>query len=195
MSKSNRYEDSEFFYGNLGNDTIPDGIIKNISEATPEYKVGSYYGSENDNEEEKKKIRDCTLSWLEVSDLNYVETGLRNIIENVNNLTWKFPLKHEWETAIQVTSYSKVGHHYEWHTDTGRGDEDPEHKRIISVVYSLSHDKDYEGGEFVLEKSDPLCEVTFKFDYGDFIVFPSDKWHKVQPLLKGDRMTLVGWYR
>ena len=194
MAKANRYEDSEFFFGNLGNDKIPDSIIKDITKAKPNYKVGLYGGSEEDTPEEQKKVRDCTVSWLEVSDLNYIETGMRKIVENVNELLWNLPLRHEWETNIQLTSYSKVGHHYDWHPDTGR-DDSPDKERIISVVYCLSHEKDYQGGEFVLEKTDPLCEVTFKFDYGDFIVFPSDKWHKVKPLEGGVRTTLVGWYR
>jgi PKHD-type hydroxylase len=194
-SKAKRQEDNEFFLGNLGNDKITDSILTSIRNANPEFHHAGFM--RNGESAEDNKVRDCYTSWLATKDLNFIENGMRRIIENVNDLLWEFQIKHEWETAIQVTKYSKIGHHYKWHPDTNRGDGDLDGSdldRIISLVFCLSHQKNYSGGQLQLKKENPKGVVTFKLDYGDFVVFPSRLWHRVTPLESGERMTLVGWY-
>lgn len=190
MAKERRYEDSEFFYGNLGKDSIPDEILSNVVSENPNFGYGTVFGYERN-----EKIRDCEISWLETKDINFIESGMRNIIHHVNDKLFKLPLVGEWESGIQVTKYSKIGHHYDWHPDYDERCQDNNELRLITLVYCLSHRDDYGGGELVLRKENPKTEIPFKFDYGDFIVFPSDRWHKVTPLTNGARMTLVGWYR
>ena len=65
--------------------------------------------------------------------------------------------------------------------------------RKITVVYCLSHKSDYVGAEFQIKTENST--YTRKFDYGDFIVFPANRIHRVKSLKSGKRITLVGWYR
>ena len=134
--------------------------------------------------------------WLKVSESNFIEVGLRKIVHNVNNMIWHMKLDEEWQADIQFTKYIGKGDHYNWHKDYYKGEElnDGITIRRISVVYCLSKKTDYTGGEFQIKTNNNGIYTT-KFDYGDFIVFPSDKDHRVKPLKSGTRITMVGWYK
>jgi PKHD-type hydroxylase len=70
--------------------------------------------------------------------------------------------------------------------------------RKLSCVINLSNPKDYEGGDFFIEnqngtiKRDILRITDFK-EQGSVIVFPSYLFHKVSPIKKGKRYSLVNW--
>ena len=100
----------------------------------------------------------------------------------------------EWESSISVVKYSKPGHHFDWHRDHYDIDTGLD-VRKITVVYSLAGSEDYTGGEFMLKREKTKEELCFKFERGDFIVFPSPMMHRVLPLKTGTRCTMVGWYR
>lgn len=192
MATTKRVEDSEFFLGNLGNETVNNSILTAIANAEP-----NFHPTIRSDLHSATIYRDCLTSWLAVKTVNFIETGMRKIVHNVNDALWQLPLDGEWQTDIQLTQYSKVGHHFGWHQDR-YDDEDfggVNRDRKISIVYCLSNLSDYQGGEFQLKKTTPKGIETFRFDMGDFIVFPSDKWHRVKALKGGTRTTLVGWYR
>jgi PKHD-type hydroxylase len=68
------------------------------------------------------------------------------------------------------------------------------------VTLSLSDEKDYKGGEleFDFRNLDPdkkrntaICkEIKPK---GSLVIFPSFVWHRVRPVTKGSRYSLVIW--
>ena len=74
--------------------------------------------------------------------------------------------------------------------------------RKLSVSVQLSEPDSYEGGEFeqmyisqttdgIIEKKvDTLTEVSSR---GSILVFPGFVWHRVLPVTKGTRRSLVGW--
>jgi len=192
MPSQLRYEDPEFFLGNLGSDDVNNSIIASIEKMDPKFHKG---GVISDTDPYMNvKSRDCFTSWISTKEINFIESGMRKIIHNVNDKLWKYELKGEWQTDIQITKYSKVGHHYTWHPDDSK--DDPRGQdlgRVITLVYCLSRTEDFEGAEFDLRKSDKQT-ATMKFDQGDFIVFPSPLWHRVRPLKGGTRTTLVGWF-
>jgi PKHD-type hydroxylase len=196
--KQKRIITEDFFIGNLGDieasneilNAYMQGVGSNIDSITKydkEASVGNY--------EYNEKVRKCHISWLDVTKTTFVEVGLRKIIENVNAMIWNYDLDHEWQSGIQFTKYNGKGEHYNWHKDYYE-----ELKgsvitlRKLSVVYCLSKKSDYTGGEFQIRTSKGGVYTT-KFDYGDFIVFPSNKLHRVKPLKDGNRITMVGWYR
>ena len=37
-------------------------------------------------------------------------------------------------------------------------------------------------------------EIKHTLEVGTVVVFPSFVWHKVEPIIKGTRFSLVGWY-
>jgi len=111
-------------------------------------------------------------------------------------MIWKMDLDHKWESDLQYTRYIGKGHHYDWHKDHYDEGIYPGHSgntRKLTMVYCLSHKEDYRGGEFQI-KTSKGATYTRRFDYGDFIVFPSKILHRVKPLKSGTRTTLVGWY-
>ena len=189
----------DFFIGNLGNPEVTDTIkqayalssnsnVDEISEYDYDAETGATSAVKLDS------IRKCHVSWLDVKKTNFIENGFRNLIESVNDVSWKINLKHEWETDIQFTKYIGKGEHYDWHRDHYPGKSLKKSERRISIVYSLSNRTDYEGGLFQIKKSNGAIH-SVKFDYGDFIIFPSIKLHRVKPLKSGTRITMVGWYR
>jgi len=190
----------DFFLGNLGDleasNEILDAYHKNLdnkfnelSEYDHKANVGTTY-ARND-----VKIRKCSVSWIEPSEHNFLSVGLEKILINVNNILWKYDLVNQWSERIQFTKYIGKGEHYFWHKDYYKEDDIYKNKsRRLSIVYCLSKKTDYVGGEFQIKTSKGETYTT-KFDFGDFIVFPSDKLHRVKPLKSGTRVTIVGWYR
>lgn len=191
--KEFRHITEDFFIGNLGSkettDEIVEGIAENFNFKSINYEDAGV-GTEDDPPVDHR-IRKCLLKWISVNPTNYVESGLRKIIEYVNDGYFNIPVEHKWETDIQYTKYKDKGHFFGWHSDSYDGDNLPIRK--LSIVYSLCHKNDYVGGEFQIKTSNGEI-YTRKFDYGDFIVFPSDKVHRVKKLKGGERTTLVGWY-
>ena len=64
--------------------------------------------------------------------------------------------------------------------------------RKISVILPLSDPKSYGGGNFQLSfgKAKTIKEGR---EQGTMLFFPSYLWHRVTPLTKGTRYSLVAW--
>jgi len=115
---------------------------------------------------------------------------------------WNFDW--DWSESCQFTIYKK-GQYYDWHCDSWDKpymEEGPTKGKIrkLSVTVSLTDPKEYKGGEleFDFRNLDPdkkpnirLCtEILPK---GSLVVFPSFVWHRVKPVTKGVRHSLVIW--
>jgi PKHD-type hydroxylase len=62
----------------------------------------------------------------------------------------------------------------------------------------LSDEKDYTGGQFQIDVKnkmgkDILLKVNEIRPRGSVIVFPSHEWHRITPVTKGTRYSLVIW--
>jgi PKHD-type hydroxylase len=117
---------------------------------------------------------------------------------------WNF--EWNWSESCQFTKYSKE-QYYDWHCDSWDTPyNNPEnlnfHGKIrkLSVTCSLSDPKDYKGGELEFNFNNP--EATKKQNIkkcleilprGSIVVFPSFVWHRVRPVTKGIRYSLVIW--
>ena len=69
---------------------------------------------------------------------------------------------------------------------------DEKYIRKLTAVMLLSDPTDYEGGklEFYAGPDDPASPISKK---GSVVVFDSNAWHRVEPVTKGVRRTLVMW--
>jgi len=72
--------------------------------------------------------------------------------------------------------------------------------RKLSVTVSLSDNKDYKGGELQFYLNSPKLKEKDKIKIceevktqGSIVVFPSHLWHRVTPVTKGTRYSLVMW--
>ena len=147
-----------------------------------------------------KKKRDSNIVWM--SD-RWIYKEIHPYIKQANrNAGWNF--NWDWSEACQFTKY-KPGQYYDWHCDGWEGvyeKEGPTKGKIrkLSVTVSLSNEKDYEGGEleFVFRNKDPYKKRNVRvckdiLPKGSLVVFPSFIWHRVKPVTKGVRYSLVVW--
>jgi predicted 2-oxoglutarate/Fe(II)-dependent dioxygenase YbiX len=92
------------------------------------------------------------------------------------------------EANIQLARYDSgdLGH-YNWHTDFAGF----RPLRKISISIQLSRPEDYEGGDLeLLFGNSPLQLDKTR---GTFIAFPSFMLHRVTPVTRGTRWSLVAW--
>jgi len=87
---------------------------------------------------------------------------------------------------LQLLEYNE-GDHYDWHIDIGPGEAA---YRKLSVIIQLTDPEEYEGGEVVFNAG---TERDLPRDQGQIAVFPSFILHKVNPVTKGTRYSLVTW--
>jgi PKHD-type hydroxylase len=90
---------------------------------------------------------------------------------------------------MQYTIYegNDLGH-YDWHLDAGNTSIPP---RKLSFILQLSDPDSYEGGDLqIMNSTEP---TTVKKEKGFAVVFPSYTLHRVTPVTKGIRKTLVIW--
>ena len=151
-----------------------------------------------------KKKRDSNIVWM--SD-RWIYKEIQPYIHTANaNAGWNF----QWDFSenCQFTKYQK-GQYYDWHCDSWdkpyfRQDnpQDPTNGKIrkLSVTVTLSDPKDYKGGEleFDFRQNDPDKKRQIRkckeiLPKGSLVVFPSFVWHRVCPVTRGERNSLVIW--
>jgi PKHD-type hydroxylase len=92
------------------------------------------------------------------------------------------------EGNIQIARYDSSDQgFYDWHTDFG----DVAPQRKISISVQLSRPEDYAGGELELVFRNPPAQMDKS--RGAFIAFPSFAVHRVAPVTRGTRWSLVAW--
>ena len=148
-----------------------------------------------------KKKRDSNIVWL---NDRWIYKEIQPFIHQANRLAgWNF----DWDfsESCQFTKY-KLNQFYDWHCDSWEAPyANPDNKdtngkiRKLSVTCSLSAPEDYEGGEleFDFRNMDPDKQSIRKCaeikPRGSIVVFPSFVWHRVKPVTKGTRYSLVIW--
>jgi PKHD-type hydroxylase len=140
------------------------------------------------------QMRTSTVRWLSYADLDLLWLRLR-IEEQIlvaNREGFGFTLQPGF-TEIQFTEYhGDVGGHYDWHEDNSCCMKKPMDRKL-SFVLQLSDPKDYDGGQFELTRNaDPLPAGAYT-QQGDALIFRSALPHRVSPVSRGTRYSLVTW--
>jgi len=131
--------------------------------------------------------RRSKVYWLPKTD-EFLEiyTNFFELINKCNNEFYKFKLTEITEN-IQYTVYnSEDQDYYDWHLDMGPG----KANRKLSLVCQLSDPTEYEGGELQINTGNI---VTLEKEKGTVIIFPSYLLHRVTPVTRGTRRSLVLW--
>ena len=148
---------------------------------------------------EVQKLRKSNVSWI--SD-RWIYNLIHPYIHTANrNAGWNF--QWDWSESCQFTIY-KPGQFYDWHCDSWSKPYEKEGQnkgkiRKLSVTVSLSDPKDYTGGELEFKPIDNNTGKQYKqtckeiLPKGSICVFPSHVWHRVKPVKKGTRYSLVIW--
>ena len=137
-------------------------------------------------------IRRGSVAWLPRADVfnDWMYSRLAGIIERANGELWDFNISGFWEDC-QYTTYKgdkEKGDHYGYHLDI---DGKTGVQRKISIVVQLTDPSEYEGGALeILTTENPFWAGKEK---GSCLLFPSFCLHKVHPVTKGLRNSLVLW--
>lgn len=98
--------------------------------------------------------------------------------------------------ALQMTTYrAEWTGHYDWHMDTFLDDRARGVclDRKLSATIQLSAPEDYDGGDFELKAVPPPAQEDLRRQ-GAMLVFPSFLQHRVTPVTRGIRHSIVAWY-
>jgi PKHD-type hydroxylase len=124
-------------------------------------------------------------------DLVSVYEELTSLSRRVNDAFWRYNIEG-WEPFQYGEYRADRNGHYTWHIDTSARFNGG-HVRKLSFSLGLSHRHEYEGGSLEIKYG---CKpFEYKIGKGDMVVFPSFLLHRVTPVTKGVRKTLVGWGR
>lgn len=140
--------------------------------------------------EEIKDARHSEVKWMNQNqDNHWLYSKLSTITNNINDNFYKFNLSGMYE-AIQHTTY-KPDMHYGWHVDSGVNNRSTIVPRKLSITIQLSDPESYEGGDLeIWTGGKPEIAVRAK---GAVVAFPSFRLHRVTPVTKGVRHSLVVW--
>jgi PKHD-type hydroxylase len=132
-------------------------------------------------------IRKSKVSWISPSDeTRWIYQRLTDAIVSLNNQFFGFDLSG-FNEGLQFTKYEAPDSKYDLHVDVvSRGI-----IRKLSIVLQLQKPELYDGGELQLVySSEP---TILGKNQGTLLVFPSYVLHRVTPVSRGTRYSLVGW--
>lgn len=144
------------------------------------------------NEVVNTKVRDSKINWMSLTEENSeIYKKISNVMSVVNNKFFDFNLTGLYEN-IQLSLYdSKDKGHYDWHADCGYEDY-INVPRKLSMALLLNNTEDFEGGEFQIKVETDVAK-NLELKKGRAWFFPSWVLHRVAPVTKGVRKSLVVW--
>ena len=154
-----------------------------LKKETAEVGMGNPAGSSVDT---KKRI--TTISWIPFKDMPEMYRDIEKTMLRANNNHFGFEGMQLSEPA-QFTHYL-TGGFYEWHMDNDVAGKHHPPVRKISMTLLLSDPTTFEGGELEIMSKDK----TAKLKQGQAIFFASWLQHRIKPVTKGERKSLVMWF-
>ena len=134
-----------------------------------------------------KKRRDSTIRWIPFNKMQPMYDDLIHLIQKINRNHFGFNNLQITEEA-QVSEYSK-GQFYHWHTDSPIYMDTEPPVRKLSMTLLLNDPSEFEGGnlEIAGKNLSPMKQ-------GHAAIFASFLQHRVIPVTKGVRKSLVVWF-
>ncbi len=133
------------------------------------------------------ELRKSSVMFIDnISNNNWLYDKLAGLAIQCNNERYWFDLLG-FHQELQLTRYSE-GDFFDWHLDFGAGEISA---RKLSITMQLSDADSYEGGDLQFMINNKT--VTAPREKGTIIIFPSFVMHRVTPVIKGTRESIVGW--
>ncbi len=158
----------------------------------------SLYNFDKTSSTNDPKIRKTFINWVEDKD-NKVNALAWHFLREANKIQFNYDLTYF--QPIQFGEY-KDGGFFEWHQDDANVDKSNEIRKL-SLVLVLSDPDTFEGGELQFYNGDrpmrDMGEITAEQatndikSQGTVVVFDSRDWHRVTPVTKGVRHSIVCW--
>ena len=134
------------------------------------------------------KTRTSHISWIPFNKLPEMYATLERVIKQTNGNHFGFEGIQITEQA-QYTEYPSGGF-YDWHIDSDIVGMNEPPVRKISMTCLLSHESEFEGGGLELMSDGKIARPK----QGQAIFFASYIRHRVIPITKGVRKSLVMWF-
>ena len=133
------------------------------------------------------KIRRSKMNWLPFSH-GWIYARVEYWMHTINNTHMGF---HQMQIGepFQFTVYDKKNF-YNWHADSNFEFKESPPVRKMSMSILLNDPKEFKGGDMQLvdEKRTAVLKQGHGFFFASFLV------HRVLPVKKGKRFSLVGWF-
>jgi PKHD-type hydroxylase len=193
---------------------MPEKIVDIVEEDLQKYEnemKKSLVGSGQIDSELNSSIRNSDNTWI--PDDHWLGGFLWHYAKKANQENFLYDIDTIDGNSVQFTRYSE-GEFYGWHVDEGvlalkrvgvynKKNTNPEelkqnllctsqHVRKLSISLLLSNPEDFEGGnlEFIGENGGRFIAPRVR---GSVTIFDSRMKHRVQPVTKGVRKSIVAW--
>ena len=134
------------------------------------------------------KKRVTTISWIPFIEMEHMYRDLNNFIQKANENHFGFGDIQVTEQA-QFTEYPQGGF-YDWHMDCDVNMQHEPPVRKISMTLLLNNESEFEGGHLEI-----MAPGRFqKLQRGHALCFASFINHRVSPVTRGVRQSLVVWF-
>ena len=134
------------------------------------------------------KTRTSHISWIPFKKMIDMYKDIERTMKTTNGNHFGFDGMQITELA-QYTEYPEGGF-YEWHVDNDVNFEHEPPVRKISMTCLLSPESEFEGGDLELMDENKVA----KLKQGHAIFFASFIRHRVKPVTRGRRQSLVMWF-
>lgn len=145
---------------------------------------------------ENNDIRRSKINFFSKNnETSWIFERFNNIIKNINDNFYGFDL-NGYE-KIQYTVYDSENEGtYDWHMDTflGKNINETEDTRKLTVILLMAESGlDFVGGDLFINIGTEEKALPVPLHKGRIVAFPSFLIHKVTPVLRGIRKSLVIW--
>ncbi len=143
---------------------------------------------------EDSDVRRAAVCELELGDdTAWIYDRIASYVELANATVFRFDLVG-FEGAFQYVEYGP-DQFFEWHQDAGPG---ATAQRKLAAVCMLSRADEYDGGELefpvgLLDPVPEVAELVSKRMQGALVLFPGYQLHRVTPVTRGLRRSLIAW--
>ena len=134
------------------------------------------------------EVRTSHISWIPFSKTPEMYKDIEKVMKTTNGNHFGFDGMQITEMA-QYTEYPEGGF-YDWHIDNDVNFAHEPTVRKISMTLLLSPENEFEGGDLELMKEGKSA----KLKQGHAIFFASFIRHRVTPVIRGTRKSLVMWF-
>ena len=132
--------------------------------------------------------RTSHISWIPFSKMDNMYKDIDKIMQATNGNHFGFDGMTINEMA-QYTEYPEGGF-YEWHVDNDVNMQYEPPVRKISMTLLLSPESEFEGGDLELMSEGKVAKIK----QGHAVFFASFIRHRVKPVTRGRRQSLVMWF-
>ena len=132
--------------------------------------------------------RTSHISWIPFSKMHDMYKNIDKIMQATNRNHFGFDGMTINEMA-QYTEYPEGGF-YEWHVDNDVNMQHEPPVRKISMTLLLSPESEFEGGDLELMSEGKVAKIK----QGHAVFFASFIRHRVKPVIRGRRQSLVMWF-